>query len=153
MVEGMTNQEAIDKYLFTQSRYPCCQLVAAINARIIQGSSFSEDEFEELVDMAGCRNGSALKTGMEIGFERLGITCVDGLFELEWIRDNLPIEINISDIETYDQHVVLIVGVAGNMLFVHNMDKLGDNPFNFEFVKKLHERTAPPIRVCCALQW
>jgi hypothetical protein len=82
-----------------QSKYPSCQLIAAINARIFLGKNDISDElFEELVDLVKCRHGGAIC--IKEAYPILGLTYEDNpKFDPLWIMENLPVNLTIHDPE------------------------------------------------------
>lgn len=58
-------------------------------------SDISEDLFEELVDLVKCRYGGAI--GIENSYSKLGLSYEDGPLELDWIKNNLPVNLSIVD--------------------------------------------------------
>lgn len=94
---------------YMRNKYSCCQLVTAINASIFfGGSSPSDAEFERLVDLVGCRYGSAIQ--VERAYPALGISYDDIEGGLDGAITPLPGEIGINDKE-YGNHSVLVIGV------------------------------------------
>ena len=138
---GVTAWDVIKDCFMTQ-KYSCCALISAINARVFLDGEYdankkivSDEEFERLVDLVGCRHGVAICVGKS--YPELELEAVDGpYFDLEWIEYNLPVEVSVSDVgheryAGYGFHSVLIVGIEHDKrfnrtsVFVANFDKVG----------------------------
>ena len=104
-----------------QGNYASCQLVAAINAKIfLGGTDIDKREFEELVDLTGCRHGSCIH--VEKSYPILGIEYIDmdkRLNKLKWIGNNLPVEIAYRD-KKKGFHSALVVKVDNDILHLVN---------------------------------
>lgn len=104
---------------YRTQRYCACQLIAAINARIYLGrQDVSDQEFERLVDLTLCRRGAALH--IDLALPILGLERIEGDFSLEWIANHLPVAVSTHEIEHHGLHLVLIVGVVGEVLELVN---------------------------------
>ena len=125
-----------------QTKYSSCQLIAAINARIILGGQdVTEVEYEALVDLVKCRHGAAIETHK--AWEYLGLKVENGPVEtmdLEWVRTHLPVEIGIYD-PKYGFHSVLVVEVIGKNLRLINAWKEWANFQELEFPPFDYQRT------------
>jgi len=107
----------VDIYRKTHN-YASCILDAAINAYIYHGgNNITEEEYEGLVDACGCRYGSV--TRIEPALDYLGLIMFEGMWDLDWIRMNLPVALGIQD-PHYGNHEILIVKVVGNNLRLIN---------------------------------
>lgn len=97
---------------YRKQKYACCKLIAAINARIwLGGHDVSDSEFEELAELAICKNGPALN--MSDALVRLGLVAIHGPVDpvsLEWIKGHLPVAIGYCDPQ-YGFHEALIIAV------------------------------------------
>lgn len=78
--------------------YMECQLVAIWNAARFYGMEdevpkIGTNEYEEACNRFACKSGSCLGVGDELN--RLGLKYVEGKWDYEWIRNNLPVELSI----------------------------------------------------------
>jgi len=90
-------------------KYPCCQLVTLFNVCRFFGMkhpALYTPEFEELVDLVGCRHGSALF--IEKAAVRLGLVIKEGELSYQWIKNHLPVSLAVHD-PKYGFHNILIV--------------------------------------------
>ena len=98
--------------IYRSQKYSACKLITAINARIyLGGNDVTDEEFETLVDLAKCRYGAALN--VEACYPKLGLVHKDGPLDtmpLQWVKDNLPVEIGYSD-PKFGFHSALIIDV------------------------------------------
>ncbi len=86
----------MNKIKYRKQKYPSCQLISAINARIFLGlPDITNKLFEELVDLVLCRYGGAINIKKSYPF--LGIKDKVGRYNYKWISKNLPIEIGYYD--------------------------------------------------------
>jgi hypothetical protein len=75
-----------------QTKYPDCQLLAAINARmVLTGTDVTEEEYERLVDLSGSREEGAQE--VHGAYEALGVDFYDLPVCLDNLVENLPIEL------------------------------------------------------------
>lgn len=106
---------------YRQQQYCCCQLIAAINARIYLGSGdISEEEFDKLANLVCCKNGSAIM--VNAAYPQLGLDYETGPVDplsIEWIKDHLPVQITYYD-PKHGFHAALIVGVDGDEVVLVN---------------------------------
>lgn len=107
--------------MFRKQKYSCCQLIAAINARIILGGpDVTDDEYEELADLVFCRNGAAIH--IEQAWKRLGLIVENGpvdTMDLEWVKTHLPVEISYPD-PKLGFHAALVIAVEGDEVVLVN---------------------------------
>jgi hypothetical protein len=120
----------------------CCQLIAAINARIYLGlDDVPEEEFERLIDKARCRHGSAL--AVETVYGELSLAHEDGPLELEWIATHLPVQLTIFDPQL-GFHATLVTGVRQPALL-----QLQNASFDEIYWSELEKILPPPqVRRC-----
>jgi len=103
---------------YREQKYCCCQLIAAINARIfLGGGDVTDEEFEAFVDLVFCRYGSALR--IKEVYPLLGLSYEDNRPDLIWIKDHLPVELKIYD-PVWGFHSILVVGVCDDGLNLVN---------------------------------
>ena len=96
--------------MYRKQKYSACQLIAAINARIFLGEGdVSDAVFEQLVDLAKCRNGAALN--VEATYKFLGLKSTNGPLNVSWIEKHLPVGITIHS-PHYGFHNVLVERVT-----------------------------------------
>ncbi len=89
--------------------------MSAINARIyLTGKDISDELFESLVDLTECRDPKTNAIYASRAYPILGLTATDGPMTIDWIRINLPVEINIcwGTHSLTGLHSVLVVDVA-----------------------------------------
>jgi len=95
-----------------------CVLDAAINAKIwYTDIGITSNEFENLVDKTGCRHGSVIDINPALEF--LGLKIVEGIWDLDWVKNHLPVAVGIIDPKYYN-HLVLIEKVENNILYLIN---------------------------------
>ena len=117
---------------YRKQKYSSCQLISAINARIYLGlSDITNDFFEYLVNLVKCRYGGAIN--IEKSYPLLGLSSIDGKYNYEWIKKNLPIDIAYHD-KKRGFHSALIVEVKNKVLKLINAYK---EDFTFQELKKL----------------
>lgn len=142
-----------------QEKYPSCQLIAAINARIfLGGDDVTEGMFEELVDLARCRHGSALD--IDACYSKLGLEVVDwtnGIPGLDWVKTNLPVSVAYHD-PNKGFHCALIIDVIDDEVVLENSTyskikwsdlSLDFNPhqYNRKFRSyKMAEKVSPQVK-------
>ena len=109
---------------YRKQKYSCCQLIAAINARIfLGGGNINDNKFEKLVELTGCKSGACIRI-KEI-YPNLKLDYIDmdkRLNKLKWIKNNLPVEISYFD-EKRGFHSALIVKVKDDILHLVNSSK------------------------------
>jgi len=94
---------------FRKQKYFACQLIAAINARIfLGGEDVSDEVFEELVDLTCGRVGACIN--VEKAYPILGIEYTDGPVDIEWITNNVPVQLTVLDPKN-GRHAILITKV------------------------------------------
>lgn len=119
---------------YRKQQHCCCQLIAAINARIfLGGEDVSEEMFDELANLVCCKIGSAIM--VTIAYPHLGLEYENGPvspISLEWIKEHLPVEIAYYD-PMHGFHAALIVGVDGDEIDLVNAawDKIKWNEIVF----------------------
>ncbi|MEE9569715.1 MAG: hypothetical protein V3W37_10035 [Candidatus Binatia bacterium] len=87
-------------------KYFSCQLIAAINARIVLGMpDVSNAQFETLVDLVKCRYGAAIH--IEKAYPKLNLKVIKGPIRLDWIKSHLPVALPIWD-RSYGYHSILL---------------------------------------------
>ncbi len=125
-----------------QDKYASCQLIAAINARIFLGMADISDElFEKLVDLTGCRHGSC--TCVEKAYPILGLEYVDmdkRRNKLKWIKENLPVEIGYID-KKRGFHSALVVRVEDDVLCLINSSQERMKWDSIEFMRHTFNQT------------
>ena len=110
------------KYIDKQ-KYACCQLIAAFNALIFfreEAPDLDSEAFEILADIAKCKHGGALN--IEEIHKILGLIHENGWWSLEWITNNLPVEMSVWH-DKVGYHSILIVAVKGDKLRIANFTK------------------------------
>lgn len=127
--------------------YGDCQLVTALNAYYyLTGDQYCKqgsDKYEELVNLTGCRSGSA--TNIERAYRKLGIEIIwvgNHLLSLTQLADGkiaLPLEWNVWD-WGYGFHSTLIVEFEprSDCIRVTNFKKVTDS-FGWMFRKDMHK--------------
>lgn len=121
MNKRQTILKELSEIKFLGQRYCCCSLIAAVNARIwLGGNLVSDEDFEALVDLVGCRNGAAI--GVEKAYPSLGLTFEDGIRDLKWVTGRLPVEIAYFD-EQFGFHSALVACVAGGYIALVNSSR------------------------------
>ena len=109
---------------YRTQKYPSCQLIAAINARIFLGKEDIDDDlFELLVDYTKCRNGSAIC--VKKAYPILELFYEDGPLNPDWIKDNLPVVLAIRD-PKLGGHAVLVVEASDDELRLVNFSEPED---------------------------
>ena len=107
------------KNTYRKQKYPSCQLIAAINARIFLGlGDIDDEEFERLVDLTLCRHGAAIQ--VHKAYLALGLDYEYGQCLFGWVRTHLPVEIAVRTPHE-GLHAILIVGVKKAVLEVVNL--------------------------------
>ena len=103
---------------YRQQKYSCCQLIAAINARIfLGGGDITDGEFEHLAGLVCCKNGAAIR--VHNAYSLLGLEHEDHEPELPWIATHLPASIGYYD-PKFGFHDALVVGVEGETVVLVN---------------------------------
>jgi hypothetical protein len=103
-------------------RYPSCRLLTAVNARrFLDGQTVCEPgtpEWEVLVDIAGCRHGSALRSRMPKIWRILKLHTLLGPHARDWITDRVaegrPVDVSTFTPD-FGHHSVLVIGVDPNL--------------------------------------
>jgi hypothetical protein len=110
--------------IFRQNKYSCCQLVAAINARIYLGlGDISDELFEEMAEIACCKNGSAIQ--IEKIYQLLNLKAekyTNGIPSFGWIRHHLPVAVAYHDPQ-FGYHSALIISVFDTFIRMVNSYK------------------------------
>lgn len=133
-----------------QEKYPSCQLIAAINARIfLGGSDVSDEVFEELVDLVRCRYGSALN--IDACYSKLRLDVTNGpidTMDLNWIKENLPVSISYND-PKLGFHCALIVDVIDDEVSLVNStyDRIKWSDLCLDFYPHTYNRTLKSYRM------
>ena len=102
-----------DKYVQFGQKYSECQLVSALNAAYWLGEDLihpNSDEYERIVDFAGCRHGSAICISYVYRYLKLRYIDVKPEFEsVEFANEmNLPIGLGVFT-KKHGLHDVLII--------------------------------------------
>lgn len=134
--------------LYRKQSYSCCQLIAAINARIfLGGDDVDEEKYEKLVSLAKCRHGAALN--MKEVWPLLGLEVVNGpvdTLDLDWVRNNLPVEIGYHDPEK-GFHSALVIEVKGHDVLLVNASWPQKAWREIYFFPHLYNRTLRSFRL------
>lgn len=101
----------------SQIEVPGCSLLTALNALVFLGRQPpvepGTDAFEEMIDLVGCRHGSA--TTIEKAWERFGLETQTGPHTLRWVYDQLsacrPVGISAFS-DDFGLHSGLVVGAS-----------------------------------------
>lgn len=131
-----------------QKKYPSCQLIAAINARIFLGmGDISDDLYETLVDLAKCRSGAAIT--VDKTYSILGLEHEDGEITLDWVKSHLPVQISLFT-KHQGFHAILIVDVKKDVLQVVNLKYT--KRIKWSTLEKMfppeHVRTCRSFKIC-----
>jgi hypothetical protein len=143
-----------------QTRYPCCALVAAINARIhLGGPDVSDDEFERLVDLAACRHGAAIHISdawTALGIAPRYLPMPHDAFPHEAVaaavRSGHPVSVSIWH-EAYGLHCVVCVHCDETGWTVLNTERCGGPRLTPDALAALVLRVPRHLRYVIAYDW
>ena len=93
-------------------QYACCQIISYLNAAIFHDMDVPRPdtpEFEELVDLAGCRHGSATRAGETLLKLKLDLEPVD--LNMHYLRRNVPVDFTMWLAE-WGFHNALLINVG-----------------------------------------
>lgn len=133
------------KNYINRQKYSECQLVSLWNAVIYFGlenlvPKFNSRQYNNICKKALCIYGAVIRKDFEI--KRLGLKPINGKYNLNWIKNNLPVELSIHCHRGY--HSILIIDYIKNNLILTNYAK--NRLYNIKWLnllKKANKKISP----------